>query len=217
MPPTLVEANRLELEDISRILHLFHHRNKNQHRLAKWWKWFSMLWRSLQKLLVEASRANISGKDMVRFQARVGHLHAVLVPKCYRAFSTLVADNQFSVLGLVLLANLARVNSIVSGLRDEPKPASIHEDLDIGEDVGELISRDGASSPGPQTPVGDIVATEPDTQQLKRKADGQEGDDQAANNGVLESSKKAKHPLKPAKKKRKKHTNPIDDIFSGLI
>jgi len=42
-----------ELTSITHLLHLFHHRNKNQHRLSKWWKSFSQLRRQTGKLLTE--------------------------------------------------------------------------------------------------------------------------------------------------------------------
>jgi len=42
-----------ELTSISQLLHLAHHRNKNQHRLSKWYKPFSILRRQLAKLITE--------------------------------------------------------------------------------------------------------------------------------------------------------------------
>ena len=44
---------REELHTISQLLHLTHHRNKNQHRLSKWYKSFSVLRRSIAKLVSE--------------------------------------------------------------------------------------------------------------------------------------------------------------------
>jgi ribonuclease MRP protein subunit RMP1 len=35
------------------LLHLTHHRNKNQHRLSKWYKAFSILRRQITKLIAE--------------------------------------------------------------------------------------------------------------------------------------------------------------------
>lgn len=40
-----------QLISTHQILHLTIHRNKNQHRRAKWWKWLSLLFRSLGKLI----------------------------------------------------------------------------------------------------------------------------------------------------------------------
>jgi hypothetical protein len=42
----------IELHEVNRLLHLIWHRNKNQHRGQKWWKWVGMLRRSIGKLLV---------------------------------------------------------------------------------------------------------------------------------------------------------------------
>lgn len=39
-----------ELESLRQVLHLTHHRNKNQHRTLKWYKSFSQLRRQMAKL-----------------------------------------------------------------------------------------------------------------------------------------------------------------------
>lgn len=40
-----------ELKQVGQLLHLLFHRNKNQHHTQKWWKWLSILRRSIIKLL----------------------------------------------------------------------------------------------------------------------------------------------------------------------
>jgi ribonuclease MRP protein subunit RMP1 len=42
-----------ELLSLHQLLHLTHHRNKNQHRLSKWYKPFSILRRQISKLISE--------------------------------------------------------------------------------------------------------------------------------------------------------------------
>jgi ribonuclease MRP protein subunit RMP1 len=41
------------LVSVQQLLHLTHHRNKNQHRLSKWYKSFSILRRQISKLIAE--------------------------------------------------------------------------------------------------------------------------------------------------------------------
>lgn len=40
-----------ELHETALLLRLIHHRNKNQHRTQKWWRWLCTLRRSVRKLL----------------------------------------------------------------------------------------------------------------------------------------------------------------------
>ena len=47
----LTSQSRQQLLTTHHLLQLTFHRNKNQHRRAKWWKWLSMLYRSVGKLL----------------------------------------------------------------------------------------------------------------------------------------------------------------------
>jgi ribonuclease MRP protein subunit RMP1 len=82
-----------ELTSIHQILHLTHHRNKNQHRLAKWYKSFSQLRRHASKLLTELetletfialsakSKKTEEARDAV--EKRVEFLERWLVPRCY--------------------------------------------------------------------------------------------------------------------------------------
>lgn len=51
-----------ELSSITQILHLTHHRNKNQHRLTKWWKQFSILRRNTSKLLLDVENLETAEK-----------------------------------------------------------------------------------------------------------------------------------------------------------
>jgi ribonuclease MRP protein subunit RMP1 len=63
------------VEEVSSKIHLIYHRNKNQHGPAAWWRWLSMLRRTLLKLLAttqQEKQANISK-----------YLHAFIIPRCY--------------------------------------------------------------------------------------------------------------------------------------
>jgi hypothetical protein len=65
-----------DLQPESDLLHLLFHRNKNQHRSGKWWKWFGMLRRNIRKLLNPSEEDGDASK-------RVEYMRRVLVPSCY--------------------------------------------------------------------------------------------------------------------------------------
>lgn len=134
----------------------------------------------------------------------------------YRAFSAVVADTQFSALGTVLLAILARVAGVV-GFREENLPASPvvdHESnkslystaLDQPQDVGEPVHR--------QTDAASAVTRQQaeDEQSAAKRSKSQSAGDYPA---APPSSSKSKQNEPSTRRKRKK--NAIDDLFSNLI
>lgn len=68
----------LQFQQTSKLLELFHHRNKNQHRRAKWWKWVATLKRCVNKLVEE-----LEASDQARSHSRMTFMKDVLLPKCY--------------------------------------------------------------------------------------------------------------------------------------
>lgn len=218
------------LSHLSDLLHLFHHRNKNQHRRSLWWRHFSIFRRQLNRLVeeiktlnevpkthLERSRKKVKDREtQSNIAQRRKYWQDVLVPKWQNAFSQIVADGRFAVLGLVLLAALAQVcqiNGIITAYDDlgqaevekvledfskeqweaetEPQEAEQRDD----EDLGVVITREEASA----THVSAVspVSTE----------DGLEK--------VLQPVRSSKDNRKPPRKKRRTG-NAIDDLFSGL-
>ncbi|OJD12596.1 hypothetical protein AJ78_06839 [Emergomyces pasteurianus Ep9510] len=160
------------LKSIHTTLHLIYHRNKNQHRGAKWWKWLVMLKRSMGQLVkvvrrweLERERERDDGYDEdgdggvgAKVLERMQYMHVWVVPRCYAAFSTVVADTQFSALGVVLLAVLAQAaRSVADAEEHYPAPAEDPETRAGGKllpatatastkhdgnvDVGEVVKR----------------------------------------------------------------------------
>ncbi|ELR02489.1 hypothetical protein GMDG_05538 [Pseudogymnoascus destructans 20631-21] len=136
---------------IQHLLHLTAHRNKNQHRIAKWWASFSILRRQLGKLITALENPDAAFRaKKIEIEKRVVFLREEVVPRCYLAFSTVVADNQYASLGLMLMGCLARLNKLISFPKDEDeeinevvkveKTTSSHV-LEV-EDFGEAISRE---------------------------------------------------------------------------
>ncbi|OQO04536.1 hypothetical protein B0A48_09458 [Cryoendolithus antarcticus] len=119
----LSQAHQDELTHFSSLLHLFHHRNKNQHRRSIWYRHFSIFHRQLTKLLnlyAMATASPTTHTERAKHKARLPELQTritqtldfwqdVLVPKWAHAFAQLIADGQFAVLGMVLTGMLAGV------------------------------------------------------------------------------------------------------------
>nr|OQO03413.1 hypothetical protein B0A51_18055 [Rachicladosporium sp. CCFEE 5018] len=119
----LSQAQLAELTHFSSLLHLFHHRNKNQHRRSIWYRHFSIFHRQLTKLLnlyAMATASPTTHTERAKHKARLPELQTritqtldfwqdVLVPKWAHAFAQLIADGQFAVLGMILTGMLAGV------------------------------------------------------------------------------------------------------------
>jgi ribonuclease MRP protein subunit RMP1 len=144
-----------------------------------------------------------------------------------RAFSTLVADNQYAALGLLLIGILARLRSVLKVLGKElgieiemeeiESPALVEEkevkapQNDVGDDFGEVVSRTAA------TVEEDNVLGEDDQEipVVRKKKEGKkkrkEVEEAQKGKEVMDST-----PSKRPKKKRKKG-DAFDDLFSGLV
>ncbi|CZT06090.1 uncharacterized protein RCO7_05134 [Rhynchosporium graminicola] len=240
------DAPLQELTSISQLLHLTHHRNKNQHRLAKWWKAFSVLRRQVGRLVAEVetleravkfssgaslgekSRKKGRGKQLEKEEESkyvTGAREAVeeRVGFMKEAFSNVIADNQYAALGLMIMATLARVQTLLKSLDKESESESENGDPDLppsaakgldaesvdiarGTDLGEVVSRE------------DVVDMEEDDgvdiKRLKKKKKKRE---RVEDEGEAESAAGvAATPAKRPKKKRKKG-DAFDDLFAGLI
>lgn len=74
------------LQEISKIFQLIYYRNKNQHRHASWWKYFSILKRNIYKLaqdllVVDGARREEETANIPH--SRIGFMRNILLPKCY--------------------------------------------------------------------------------------------------------------------------------------
>lgn len=124
------------------------------------------------------------------------------------AFSTVVADNQFSALGVVLLAVLARLSKITGISHQKMEPATTKSRMTVAkEDLGERIRRiDNA----PLAPVKISHADSKVSRVSKEKPTEKSAEyTESTEDGVSKTTSK--------KKKKKKKKNAIDDLFSGLF
>jgi ribonuclease MRP protein subunit RMP1 len=183
-----------ELISISLTLHLFHHRNHNQHRLAKWYKSFSQLRRHISKLILELETLDTSilysSEDSKYVQAarekvedRVEFIRTWLEERWYVSFSNLVADNQYAAMGLFLLGTLARVRTLIGGLGRE----RVGDEEVVEEAVGMEIEKGGLGIEREETyDFGEVVRRE----DLFEPSEDKEEDEQSDPGG--KSTKKRK-------------------------
>ncbi|MCJ1395259.1 hypothetical protein MMC18_008143 [Xylographa bjoerkii] len=207
------------LKKVSQTLYLLHRRNKNQHRLSKWWKWFAMLHRSVKKLLADLQRP-----DETLARARTLYLNDVLQPRCYQSFSKVVSDRQFAALGLVLVGVLAELNVLLRTRRnfDDPRASFETEATDSSpvwegtsplEDLGQRLER----------PL-DILD---DLESLRLDEEGMQATGSSTNSllppvTLMSSSEPNRlrsttiRKPKSSRKKASKSRNAIDEVFNGI-
>jgi ribonuclease MRP protein subunit RMP1 len=146
-----------------------------------------------------------------------------------RAFSNLVADNQYSALGLTLLGSLARVRSVMGKLLEDEEEgvaeAEVRDEtsmqgVEIGDDLGEVVSREEI--------LGDVKDSRDDVDEevefeQKKSGEQEEGEpsEETQKPTIAKPLKRMKiqetaTASKPPKKKRKRG-DAFDDLFSSLI
>ena len=186
-----------QLTHFSSLLHLLHHRNHNQHRRSPWYRHFSLFRRNLASLLSDYTTLTstpTTNLERARLKTQSPALHKrvaqrlefwqdVLVARWQRAFSQVVADGRFSVLGLVMLGVLGGVCKVVGvteGLEIEGQ-AEVERVLEqFGREAwgendergfGEIVERGGGGGVvvargdegepvARETDVGEVVARE---------------------------------------------------------
>lgn len=247
-PITFSTTDRETLEYFQSVLYSFLVRNNNQHRRSVWWRHFSTFRRQLDLLTRDVvdllmvpttnlARTKKKSKDREtqnNISQRLQFWQDVQVPKWQHAFSQVIADGRFAVLGLVLYATLAQV-CIFTGLtaqfedlgqqeiqrvleafrkeewRDERGGLEEREGVeDVGEvvqreeDVEEKVVRDGNHEPLEGIAVERSISPKPAPTEPPELK--KSGEKRAAPEPTP----------KKAPKNRKKKGNAIDDLFSGL-
>ncbi|KJX99504.1 hypothetical protein TI39_contig355g00018 [Zymoseptoria brevis] len=125
-PLLLPPPSQTKLHHLTSLLHLFHHRNLNQHRRSLWWRAFSLFRRELLHLttsitsytllppthLARTQKRTTDAALLATTEKRMDFWREILVPKWHFAFGQLVADGRFAVLGVVLMAVLGEVCAV---------------------------------------------------------------------------------------------------------
>lgn len=237
--PTRTPTTRLPSKDdlsllthFSSLLHLLHHRNNNQHRRSPWYRHFSLFRRHLDALLsdyitltstpttnLERARLKTQSPALhVRISQRLKFWQDVLVARWQRAFSQVVADGRFSVLGLVMLGVLGgvcRVVGITEGLEVEGQEEVERVLEEFGREAwgegdergfGEVVRRSGED--------GTVVAKGDEGEPVAREADvGEVVAREDVDDGEHVERKGAKHDVSDddGKSRKQKKPLPVDE------
>ncbi|KAF7193738.1 Ribonuclease MRP protein subunit RMP1 [Pseudocercospora fuligena] len=227
----ITQENLSNLQHLSDLLHLFHHRNKNQHRHSHWYKHFNTFRRQLQSLLSDLDslnsiprtntsrvekRKNVDPKLISRTQQRLEFWRDVMFTKWQFAFSQIIADGRFSVLGVFLYSCLAEVGKVtgVVGMLDDLGDVEVEKVFkDFAEtekdwDEGTPLRREDEGVVVRREDNGEVVRREDAAQDLEAK-----GVEEVPNKVKISRKRVAETTNAKPKKKRKKGGNAIDDIF----
>lgn len=213
-----------EILAVHRTLHLIFHRNKNQHRKSKWWKWLSMLKRVTSNIARSLENPPLSPGMTSLAEVYRQYLASHIAPRCYlyvccnvylnnfifpvllvhanvvRAFSTIVADTQFSALGTVLVCALSRLT----------KATGIDRDMKTQSSQKRLVRASSPNAISGREDVGEVIHRTENTVFTHRTYHKSEPVDRSASTST-ESTR-----LETTKKKRRRK-NAIDDLFDGLL
>ncbi|KAH0538724.1 hypothetical protein FGG08_004676 [Glutinoglossum americanum] len=126
-----------------------------------------------------------------------------------RAFSNVVTDPQFSAIGLVLMAILARLNRIICAQSlDESHTPDRALEPRVDEDLGEAVTRDVRED---QSQGMNTVSDDANSKILGVAAYG-EGIKQ-----LVEVPLASRMPSLKPKRKKRKTGNAIDDLFNTIL
>ena len=165
-----------------------------------------------------------------------------------RSFTQLVADNQFSALGLVLIAELARTQKAVGTLHANTRSvphrsgvvSAVGQQPEAGmlEDIGEVLSRphDGGNLGNPDADAATIAESRSDApfvelegqkvvnedttsppSSTRRSPFGRIPDPRSGSSISLKRTTERKDKAKKKKKQKQGNSNPIDDLFEGMM
>lgn len=188
-------VNRLHQE--YRILHLVYHRNKNQHRVSKWWREFSILKRNVTQVL-ELLHKVPKNKDVIRLHSLINRLLKKQLSKIYYSFNGVIKLGQFVTLGVVLVGLLARIYCIYMETMDRYKQKFVI----LGCIKENTTKQDDVTESELQNIAGEELGEEVSTEIIGR---------------VTSNTKPSVNLLKTKKnkkdKKKRKNKSAIDSIF----
>lgn len=205
LPQPSIDSLRNEFQ----LMQLTYHRNLNQHRQARWWRYFSILKRNVQKLLQLFDDLQSMPKKATTIHERIIEICTYLIrrkifTKVYYEINTILALGQFIALGFALLAMLARVRSLVLEIDgvdriqvnvEAPAIVDTHGDF---EEIGEEIERQNKVK-NEEAPTVEVSNERSEDKEIRREA--------------ANDRKRTKEPKPGKSKKKKKAKSAIDDIF----
>ncbi|GMM59146.1 Rmp1 protein [Maudiozyma humilis] len=219
-----------------RLIALLFHRNKNQHRVARWWSQLSALKRAVRDVVDALQHMN--GRNLNMLYHTTTKFVRTQVRRMYTQFNEVIALCQFPTLGVVLVATLSRVFRLVTEVREFyaeefakfkqiQKPSAgkreTHVDgavaetvLPVGdEEIGEVITESSLQSAVPTpTPSEKELSLDIAPVRTEKKLPLDIPPIAPDFDVTPTSHKKSKGGKKPKDKKRKKKSkSAIDSIF----
>ncbi|KAF2197195.1 hypothetical protein GQ43DRAFT_218957 [Delitschia confertaspora ATCC 74209] len=152
---TINYADKQAMTDIHELLTRLYVRNRNQHRHSHWFRSLGMFRKQLGLLLAEMEDKK-KGNVAETLEKRLQFWDTQCIHDWYLTFTQLVAAGQFAMIGLVLMAAIARVCKI-SGITDlYEEIGSNHmkvvlltvDDGTLLEEFGDLVAADGEEDSG---------------------------------------------------------------------
>ncbi|EMD92029.1 hypothetical protein COCC4DRAFT_144971 [Bipolaris maydis ATCC 48331] len=152
------------LHDIHSLLNKLFIRNRNQHRRSTWWKALHGFRKQMALLLGELEAKELREYERrqrvearLRFWDERGEVHA-----WYYQFSQLVAVGPFSMLGLVMMASVARVCRItgITSVYEQIASAEVKGVLDASDGLGMAGQFESVLGGGDECDEGVVIARE---------------------------------------------------------
>ncbi|SCU89640.1 LAFA_0E19680g1_1 [Lachancea sp. 'fantastica'] len=111
-----------QLHQELRYIILIYHRNKNQHRMAIWWRHFNELKRSAGQVLTLIQKDKLKKPQAIMLWSLLEKLRKRQLPRMYYSFNGVVGLGQFVTLGVVLIGILAKINALYNDIFENYKP-----------------------------------------------------------------------------------------------
>lgn len=224
------------------ILHLLHHRSKNQHRRSTWYRHFDTFRKQVRALIDEldpevpadalpSRKVKTYQPALQSAEKRITFWADVMVEKWYDAFQQLIEDRQFAVLGLTLFAVLSHVVDLLHILERTKDSGSADAMRIAFMDVGMGMtphSNESVEALNMQGDFGQPIARPAGAQEevddtgisITRRAISDMGFDRTKIIAVakdIAEPKGATSKVSAKKRKRKQNSDDIDDLFSSLL
>lgn len=206
------------LQQENRLIMLLFHRNKNQHRVAKWWKQFSTLKRVIRKVLNILQNWHKSRQNELYYN--INKFLKVYVKKMYYEFNGVITLGQFPTLGVVLIGHLSRIHhlfkellpliekQIADKIIQKQNDNLVQKSISVNDEELATLATENNEE------LGEII-TETEIQDSKEFSSALEGVNIKTNDKVQDkrNTKNKVDKIKKKKKKSKKSKSAIDSIF----
>ncbi|CAN9402097.1 unnamed protein product [Alternaria alternata] len=150
-----------QLHDIHTLLNNIFARNRNQHQRSTWWKGLHGFRKQITLLLQDLLHGPAKEREG-KVEARLRFWDRGAVHTWYYQFSQLVAVGPFAMLGLVMMASVARVCRItgITAVYEEIASSDVKGVLSASDELALADEFSGALDEGEEWDEGVVVARE---------------------------------------------------------